>query len=196
MTTGSIPLKTPRPMRSCGSRFARTLAVAAAVAATGCVTLAAAAPANAVARRTLFYNQIVNWHSGKCIDVDGASQAVGAKVQQFACNGTVAQQWTKQFTDSGYFMLRVAASGQCLDVEGASQANGHRVVQMPCTGAYNQQWTQVTSGVGGWPFLVARHSGKGLTIGSESLLDRAPLVQYDPGPDGPDTLHAGDWLFQ
>jgi hypothetical protein len=35
-----------------------------------------------------------------------------------------------------------------------------------------------------------------LTIASESLLDRAPLVQFTIGDDGPDTLHAGDWQIQ
>jgi hypothetical protein len=176
----------------------KTLAGLAAVAVTGCLSLAAASPANAVAvsPRLVNYNQIVNLHSGKCLDVAGGSQAVGARVQQFTCNGTVAQQWTKVFTDSGYFQLRVAASGQCLDVEGASQADGHQVVQKPCTGAYNQQWTQQTSGVSDWPFLVARHSGKGLVIASESLRDRAQAVQFAVGFDGEGALHSMDWQFQ
>lgn len=170
----------------------------AAMGATACLSLAAASPANAipVAPRSVTYNQIKNWHSAKCLDVRGGSQAVGATVQQYRCNGTVAQQWAKAFTDSGYFVLRVAASGQCLEVKDASQAENAPVVQMPCTGAYNQQWIQQTSGVLDWPSLVARHSGKGLVIRSESLADSVPAVQRDLVYDGEGALHSWDWQFQ
>jgi len=175
------------------TRRKTTIGLTALMAITwGCLSLAAASPADAA----VTYNQVRNWHSAKCLDVVGGSQAIGARVQQYTCNGTVAQQWTKEFTDSGYFQLKVAASGQCLDVKDGSQADNAPVVQKPCTGAYNQQWTQRTSGVSGWPFLIARHSGKGLTILSESLLNGAQAVQYAVGSDGPDTLHAGDWQFQ
>jgi len=160
--------------------------------------LAAAVPANAAAviPASVTYFQIVNWHSGKCVDVVGGSQQPGAVVQQFSCNGTVAQQWRTVPTDSGYFELVVAASGQCMTVDNASQADGAGVHQQPCNGAFNQQWTTQASGEAGFPFLVTRHSGKGLTIKSESLLERAPLVQNAIGSDGPDNLHAADWQFQ
>jgi hypothetical protein len=130
------------------------------------------------------------------LDVIGGSQTIGARVQQYTCNGSVAQQWTKRFTDGGYFMLKVAASGQCLDVKDASLADNAPVVQKPCTGAWNQQWTQRISGVSGWPTLVARHSGKGLVIMSESLLNGAQAVQYKLGFDGAGSLHSMDWQFQ
>ena len=164
----------------------------AAIAVWACLSLGAASPANAA----VTYQQVVNWHSGKCLDVAGGSQAVGARVQQYTCNGTPAQQWTQEFTGSGYFRLRVGVSGQCLTVKDASQDDNAPVVQQPCTWAYNQQWIQQTSGVIGWPFLIARHSGDGLTIQSESLLNGARAVQYTLDFDGPDTLHAGDWQFQ
>ena len=142
------------------------------------------------------YDQVVNWHSGKCLDVDGASQANRAKVQQYTCNGTVAQQWTKRYKNSDYFELVLAGSGKCMEVASSSQRDNGKVQQFDCNGGYNQQWRQPQSGVSGYPHLVARHSGKCLTILSESLLDRAQAVQYACGPDGPDTLHAGDWRFQ
>jgi len=164
----------------------------AAMAVLACSSLGAAAPANAATT----YQTLRNWHSGKCLDVAGGSQADGARVQQYTCNGTPAQKWTKDPTDSGYFQLEVAVSGDCLTVRNASQADNAPVVQEPCNGDYNQQWIEVPSGVVGWPFLIARHSGKVLTILSESLLDRAQAVQYAPGYDGPGTLHAGDWQFQ
>src|SRR3954454_6793200 len=116
------------------------------------IGLAAGLPAAPPAGSAVSYQQIRKWHSNKCLDVAGASQAIGARVQQYTCNGTVAQRWTKEPTDSGYFMLEVASSGQCLQVKGGSFADNAPVVQMPCTGDYDQQWTQVSSGAPDWPF--------------------------------------------
>ena len=36
----------------------------------------------------------VSMNSGKCLDVSGNSTANGAKVQQWACNGSTAQSFT------------------------------------------------------------------------------------------------------
>jgi hypothetical protein len=168
------------------------------IAAAGCLILvptSSPATAAAVNARSITYYQIKNFHTIKCLDVEGGSQAVGARVQQFSCNGSVAQQWTKVFTDSGYFQLRLAASGQCLEVEGASQDNNHRVVQNPCTGGFHQQWIQRTSGVSGWPFLVARHSGKGLAFFGASALNGVLAVQRELEIDTV-SLHDMDWQFQ
>ncbi|SPE58238.1 Extracellular exo-alpha-L-arabinofuranosidase precursor [Streptomyces netropsis] len=171
------------------------LAAAAAVCGLG---LAGGSPAAAAVPPSpqIIYEQVVNLHSGKCLEVAGGSQANGARVQQYSCNGTVAQQWNKRPTSDGYFQLVVASSGKCLEIANASQANNYRAQQNPCGSGYHQQFAQLPSGVPGYPFIVARHSGKGLTILSESLLNGAQVVQYDTGDDGPDTLHAGDWQFR
>jgi hypothetical protein len=167
--------------------------ILAGLAAIAGGALALTGPASAsVAPNAVTFNQIANFHSGKCVD----SVRAGTVVQQFACNGTVAQLWRTAPTDSGYFELVVAATGQCMTVDNASQNPGAGIHQQPCERKFNQQWTTRASGVPGWPMLVARHSGMGLTIKSESLLDRAPLVQDTIGDDGPDALHAGDWQFQ
>ncbi|HEX6682412.1 MAG TPA: RICIN domain-containing protein [Candidatus Limnocylindrales bacterium] len=165
--------------------------MAAIVAGAGLGTVGSA-PAHA----SVTYHQIRSWHSGKCIDVDGASQRAGTVIQQYTCNGTVAQQWTRVWTSPIHFKLVVAASGMCMTVDNASQANAAGIHQQPCGTGFHQQFSTPASGVPDWPFLVARHSGKGVFMGSESLLDRAPLVQYELDADGPDTLHSGDWQFQ
>jgi hypothetical protein len=38
-------------------------------------------------------NILVNMNSGMCLDVSGASNDNFAKIQQWYCNGTVAQRW-------------------------------------------------------------------------------------------------------
>ncbi|QFY07809.1 DUF1080 domain-containing protein [Nonomuraea phyllanthi] len=73
--------------------------------------------------------------SGRCLDVSGASQANGAQVQIWDCNGRSNQQWTS--TSAGE--LRVYG-GKCLDVNGAGTADGTSVIIWDCNGQNNQKW--------------------------------------------------------
>ncbi|KAB8194204.1 poly(3-hydroxybutyrate) depolymerase [Nonomuraea phyllanthi] len=73
--------------------------------------------------------------SGRCLDVNGASQANGAQVQIWDCNGQSNQQWTS--TSAGE--LRVYG-GKCLDVNGAATADGTSVIIWDCNGQNNQKW--------------------------------------------------------
>ncbi|MEV4624042.1 ricin-type beta-trefoil lectin domain protein [Asanoa sp. NPDC049573] len=71
--------------------------------------------------------------ANRCLDVNGASQADGAVVQIWDCNGGANQQWTptssKQLTVYG---------NKCLDAPSASA--GARIRIWSCTGGSNQQW--------------------------------------------------------
>ncbi|WP_249350841.1 lectin [Microbispora sp. H10836] len=73
--------------------------------------------------------------SGRCLDVSGASQANGAQVQLWDCNGQANQRWTP--TGSGE--LRVYGT-KCLDVYNRGTADGGNVVIWDCNGQSNQQW--------------------------------------------------------
>ncbi|QFY07808.1 carbohydrate-binding protein [Nonomuraea phyllanthi] len=73
--------------------------------------------------------------SGRCLDVNGASQANGAQVQIWDCNGQSNQQWTS--TSAGE--LRVYGT-KCLDVNGAGTADGTSVIIWDCNGQNNQKW--------------------------------------------------------
>ncbi|WP_062357279.1 lectin [Herbidospora yilanensis] len=73
--------------------------------------------------------------SGRCLDVSGASQANGAVIQLWDCNGQANQQWTT--TAAGE--LRVYG-GKCLDVSGAGTADGTAVTIWDCNGQNNQKW--------------------------------------------------------
>ncbi|QYC44258.1 Endo-1,4-beta-xylanase A precursor [Nonomuraea coxensis DSM 45129] len=79
--------------------------------------------------------------SGRCLDVNGASQANGAQTQIWDCNGQSNQQWTS--TGSGE--LRVYG-GKCLDVNGAGTADGTSVIIWDCNGQNNQKWRLNTDG--------------------------------------------------
>ncbi|MFF0307867.1 glycoside hydrolase family 27 protein [Streptosporangium sp. NPDC004379] len=73
--------------------------------------------------------------SGRCLDVNGVSQANGAQVQIWDCNGQSNQQWAA--TGSGE--LRVYGN-KCLDVNGAGTADGTGVIIWDCNGQSNQKW--------------------------------------------------------
>jgi len=85
--------------------------------------------------------RLVARHSGKCLDVSGASTADGASVIQWTCSGGTNQQWSVQDAGNGYVRLVARHSGKCLDVGGASTADRASVIQWTCTGATNQQWS-------------------------------------------------------
>ncbi|WP_182904205.1 endo-1,4-beta-xylanase [Microbispora sp. H10830] len=73
--------------------------------------------------------------SGRCVDVTDVSQANGAQVEIWDCNGQSNQQWTQ--TSAGE--LRVYG-GKCLDVNGAGTADGTSVIIWDCNGQNNQKW--------------------------------------------------------
>lgn len=76
--------------------------------------------------------------SGRCLDVPGASTAVGTQVQIYDCNGGNAQQWTY---DSASKELIYAKASLCLQARGGATSSGTAVEINTCTGASEQQWT-------------------------------------------------------
>ncbi|WP_440074075.1 lectin [Streptosporangium sp. OZ121] len=73
--------------------------------------------------------------SGRCLDVANVSQANGAQVQIWDCNGQVNQRWTP----TGAGELRVYGN-KCLDVANMSTADGAQVHIWDCNGQSNQRW--------------------------------------------------------
>jgi hypothetical protein len=123
------------------------------------------------------YTTLAARHSGKCLDVNSASTADGAVVQQWSCNGGTNQQWQLQDVGGGYFQVIARHSGKCLDVVSASTADGAAVKQYACNGGTNQQW-QLQDAGGGYSRVVARHSGKCLDVVNASTADGAAVKQY------------------
>ncbi|KAB8173342.1 ThuA domain-containing protein [Microbispora catharanthi] len=73
--------------------------------------------------------------SGRCLDVNGASQNNGATVLIWDCNGQNNQKWTSTSASE----LRVYGN-KCLDVNGAGTADGTSVIIWDCNGQNNQKW--------------------------------------------------------
>ena len=84
---------------------------------------------------------IVNYKTGKVLDVASASTASGANVQLYKANGTNAQLWYACIEDGGRIGFVNAGSGKALDVSGGSTKNGANVQQYNGNGTKSQQWT-------------------------------------------------------
>ncbi|PWK83820.1 dienelactone hydrolase family protein [Lentzea atacamensis] len=106
---------------------------------------------------------LVGAASGKCADVEGVSQANGARLLLWTCNGQVNQRWTQ--TAAGE--LRVYDNPKCMDA-GAS-AQGTRVTINACNGGNSQKWTVNANGT-----VTNAASGRCLDAGGTA--DNSPVV--------------------
>jgi hypothetical protein len=124
-----------------------------------------------------------------CITVNGVFG------RQDFCDAPPTQLVREVPMSGGYVELAIAP-GICLAIMNAAQGNNMPLGIDACTGADHQQFRKVNAPIGGGFYqLVAKHSGKCLTIQSESLERGAQLVQYECSPYSPqiDPIGAGYW---
>jgi beta-glucosidase len=86
------------------------------------------------------YYRIVAQHSGKVLDVDGASMGNGAPIQQYDYLGGDNQLFRLEPLDDGYYRIVAKHSGKALDVSGASMVSGAPIQQWDWVGGGNQRW--------------------------------------------------------
>ncbi|MFF9765964.1 RICIN domain-containing protein [Streptomyces sp. NPDC014636] len=161
-----------RPLPAAGSLAALSLAAAllTAAPAPAATTAAAALPTG--------FATVVNAASGKCLDARAAGTANGTVVQQYACNGTTAQQWSLAATSDGYVRIGNGNStDQVVDVADLSTADNAPVHLWSYGGGANQQWLPVDDGGGAYHF-VNRNSGKCLDDPGASTADSVQFAQY------------------
>ncbi len=156
------------------SRFA---VVVAATLTIGTLVVAKPAPAEAATVDTNASYVLVNRHSGKALDVNGASTADGARVSQWTRNDGANQQW--QFVDSGggFYRLKARHSGKVLDVAGASTTDGAAIAQWTDVNGAHQQFRLADSDAG-HVRLINRNSGKAVEVQGASTADGGNVVQY------------------
>lgn len=83
--------------------------------------------------------------TGLMLDVDNASKANGAKVQQWESNTSDAQRWTfKPAGEDGYYYIR-CEGGQYLEVKNSATDNGTKIVSSAYTGKNNQKFKLVNT---------------------------------------------------
>ncbi|MBB6112904.1 endoglucanase [Mucilaginibacter lappiensis] len=116
-------------------------------------------------------------HSGKSLDITGASTADGALVQQWTYSGGSNQQFIITDVGGGYYRISPAsASSKGFDVSGASTADGASIIQWVYGGGTNQQWQIVPNGSN--YNIKSALSGKCLNVQGASTADGTPVIQY------------------
>lgn len=143
---------------------------------------------------------IVARHSGKCLDVAGASMADQANVQQFTPNGGSNQRWFLKLLGVApaapiswlpmpYYAIIAEHSGKCLDVAGGSKEDQANVQQYTPHYGPNQSWFLIPTGEGD-SVLLNLHSQKVLDVVDDSMADHANVQQftYNGGPNQRFTL--------
>jgi hypothetical protein len=117
-------------------------------------------------------------HSGKAVDISGASTNSGAELIQWDWHDQLNQRFRFDALDDGCYRIAAQHSGKVLDVEGASTAAGARIIQWDWNGGDNQRF-RLEPLQGGGVRLVAKHSGKVLDVTGASTASGARLIQWD-----------------
>ncbi|SCE55719.1 pectinesterase, partial [Streptomyces sp. di188] len=121
MRQSSIPRRVFGGRRRSGGAVAVVSALAVVAGGTAVSVSAAGSARAAVLPAVDTAYQLVVEKSGKCIDVPGASNASGAKLQQWNCtDDSPWQQFTLKSAGSGVYTLVNVSSGQCIDVPSGS----------------------------------------------------------------------------
>lgn len=122
------------------------------------------------------YN-LVNRHSGKCLDVSQGNTAHGTDVIQWTCNGGANQKWT--FSDPGNETNRLTnvATGKVLDVNNCGTADGTNIQQWSWLNSNCQKWRLVYT-LTDYVRLVNVNSGKGADVANCGTADGADVRQW------------------
>jgi chitinase len=119
-------------------------------------------------------------YDSKCVDINSASTANSAQVQQFTCNGTAAQSFIVSDQGSGWYKILNSNSGKAIDITSASTADGANVQQYTDNGTGAQRFSIVpTDSDDPTAFSIMNEtSGKCLDIKDWSTADRGSLQQW------------------
>jgi hypothetical protein len=97
---------------------------------------------------------LIAQHSGKCLSVQGASQADGANIRQWTCDDDDRREFALKSTGDGYYQLVAKHSGKCMAVSGSGTADGTDINQWTCGESDNQKFKPIPSENGHFSLLA------------------------------------------
>ncbi len=121
--------------------------------------------------------KLQNRHSGLSLDINAASSADGARVQQWNDNTCTCQNFVFTHLGNGVYTILAQHSGKSLDVSSISASDGAAIVQWPYWANGNQQFKVVAAGDGYYK-LFAQHSGKIIEVGGWSTTPGTVVQQW------------------
>ncbi len=126
--------------------------------------------------------KIISRVSGKSLDVEGCSQALGANVQQWNAEDAPCQKWIVQATSDGNYTINSVSGGLSLDVSNCSFDDGANIGMWVPNGANCQLW-RMEKNSEGYYFIISKNSNKALSIENGSTLDGANVIQKSLSSD-------------
>jgi hypothetical protein len=174
------PVSTPDRRRT-RTRHRKTIALAltASAVAGSCLSyvLFTKDDSDAVSVDAAAYYQFVSARSGNALDVAGADNADGVRIQQEEpATGSASQQWRVRSVEDGFYQLVNHNSSKVLGVRDTN------VEQQSDTGAPSQQW-KISEVRDGEVKIVSRSSGMVLCV-NEGADKQAVVQATDQGGDG------------
>jgi triacylglycerol lipase len=126
------------------------------------------------------YYKIQAKHSGKLMDISGASTSDSAQMIQYSANNAWNQVFHLQYDEQdGYYRIVNTVSEKCLDVQGDSTANDADIIQYTVkkSDTANQKF-KIELVETGYYKITVKHSGKVLIVHAGSTLNGAHIHQY------------------
>lgn len=126
--------------------------------------------------------QIVSLTSNKVLSVENSSVADGAPIRQRSDAGLLSQRWQFQSAGDGYYKIVGVQSSKAIDVQWWGDGNDVPIQLYTAGDAwrYNQHFL-ISANNNGTYQLMARHSGKVLTVQNGNVDEGGMVVQYTPG---------------
>lgn len=128
--------------------------------------------------------KMINFHSGKHLDIPDAALADGVIVQQYTENNGDNQLWSLLPTPGGYYSIVNKHSQKVLDVPNGSNVDQVKIQQYENHHGQNQQWRLLPVAGGFFPMggslyeIINRQSRKVLDIPNGQVKDGIQVQQY------------------
>ncbi|MFI5914746.1 RICIN domain-containing protein [Dactylosporangium sp. NPDC051541] len=132
--------------------------------------------------------EIVFAHSGKCLDVAGATP-LNVQLTQYTCTGAYNTHWYLDWAaDNSYFLIRNRATGLCANVSGNIYLNGRPIIQWTCNQAYNNERFKRTTAPNGYYLETWFPTDKVIhQEGNQTTANNAPVSLWGKSPTAKNT---------
>lgn len=123
----------------------------------------------------------VELNKNMVLDASGNSSKVGANVQLYTANGSVAQKWTAKYIADGFYNIFKYGTQLALSIAGNKAAKGTNVELANLTGengSKGQQWAFVEQGNGYYSLVSALSSTLALDVQGAKAVNKQNIQVY------------------
>jgi len=115
---------------------------------------------------------------GSCMDAEAAGTGDGTQIQEWGCNGTVAQAYATLGVGGAEVTLYNPNANKCVDVSGSGTANGTKVQLWDCNGTAAQTFV-LQAAASGFVNIVNTNSNKCLDVSADNPANGTKVQLWD-----------------